>query len=196
MATARRKKGIVCAFSGATFLILTIAPLHASFRQTWTAVATTCVPDDGSATLLSYSDTGSVFIKSGVSSATAQLRCPVYPIGDMVNTADEEGGAWALRVILRDTDGTGKTARVIVSLKSVNVSTGAITTYATVDSATFGSASDQYVVAEQMLLNPDRSRMESFFTYSEAYYVDIQMMKTTASANPGVKILQIFNENS
>ena len=38
--------------------------------------------------------------------------------------------------------------------------------------------------------------MSSFFTYSEAYYVDVLMTKTASSGNPGLKAVQIYNLNS
>jgi hypothetical protein len=195
MTTRNPLKAILCAFSAIAVLSVAIVPLRASFRQTWSAIAATCTADEGSAGLLTYSDTGSVFIKSSVTSATAQLRCPVYPVGDMLKTSEEVGGAWALRAILRDTD-SGGNSRVVVSLKSVNVATGAITTYATIDSAQFQSAGDQYLDVERPLHNADGTLMDSFFTYSEAYYVDVQLTKKAASANPGVKFLQVYKENS
>ena len=193
MRVHRHKAAVGFSLSAIAVLSFATVPVGASFRQTWSAIGTVGIADAASDALLTRSDTGSVFIKSSVASATVHLRYPVVPVGDMTKTTDEEGGAWGLRVVMRD---TGATARVVVSLKSVNVSTGAVTTYATIDSNLNPDFGTQYFTGEQMLMNPDGTIMSSFFTYTEAYYVDVVMTKTASSGNPGVKIVQIFNENS
>jgi len=195
MHVRRHKTAIGFCLSAVAALSLAVTPVSASFRQTWSAIGTVGIADAANEAVLTRSDTGSVFIKSSVASATAHLRYPVVPVGDMTQTTEEVGGAFGLRVLMRD---TGSTARVVVSLKSVNVYTGAITTYATLDSdkEPESGTGTQYFKAERPLSNPDGTLMSSFFTYSEAYYVDVLMTKTASSGNPGVKIVQVYNLNS
>jgi hypothetical protein len=55
-----------------------LAPLHlhADSAQFWNAIGAVGIADESSASLISFSDTGSVTIRSSVVSGTAQLRYP------------------------------------------------------------------------------------------------------------------------
>jgi hypothetical protein len=193
MQSSHSKRAIGFLFSALSVLAMTTPHAVASERQSWSTIAAACTADDGSIGLLSYSDTGSVFIRSSVASATAQIRCPVNSVGDMLKSTQELGLAFVLHATIRDTDGPGSTSRVIVSLRSVNQVTGEVQTYATINSGGAG-ASDQYFPLEQHLDNPDGSPFTSFSQGGLAYYVDVLLIKTTSSANPGIKFVGIQAE--
>jgi hypothetical protein len=113
-----------------------LAPLHlhADSAQFWNAIGAVGIADESSASLISVSDTGSVTIKSSVVSGTAQLRYPVYIIGNMTKDLSPIGDRWCLGMQYRD---NGDHSQVIVTLKSVNTFTGQVVTHGTMDSSAF-----------------------------------------------------------
>jgi hypothetical protein len=191
MMSRGRKSALAFPFSALVVLSLSSLTALASYPQTWAVIGAAGIADESSTSLISLSDTGSVSIKASVVSARAQLRYPIVPVGDMLKTRTEMAGQWALGVVYRD---TGATARVIVTVKSVNLATGAVRTYATFDSNAVAEFGDQYFRGAALLHAPGGTApLESFLTYTEAYYADVQLIKTDSTGNPGVKAIQILN---
>src|SRR6185503_19977957 len=133
------------------------------------------------------SDTGSVFIRSSIASVTAQLRYPVVPVGDLANFHSGDN-ALCLDVDYRD---TGAGSRVLVSLKSVGGEEPTVT-HLTFDSNAFPATGSTYLFRHVCgPMNSDGNPMFRFDTFARAYYVDVQLVKSSSTANPGVKKIMI-----
>ncbi|MCU1384491.1 MAG: hypothetical protein JWL71_3188 [Acidobacteria bacterium] len=162
--------------------------------QYWSVTGSTGIVDEGSASLVSFSDTGSATIRNGVSSGTVQLRFPVLPVGELARNVDYKTAHWCLGMLYRD---DGAHARVVVTLKSVNVTTGVTTVHGSVDSdasSTTGAAYTNLTLCR--LTNGDGTTMTSFFSGESAYYVDAKLIRTAADGNPGLRAVQIISNDT
>jgi hypothetical protein len=160
---------------------------QASGPHFWSVVGSTGIADESSTGLISFSDTGSVSIRSSIASGTAQLRYPVLPVGELANFHSGDN-AFCLDVDYRD---TGAGSRVIVSLKSVDGEEPTVT-HLTFDSNAFPSMGTAYGFNHVCgPVNSDGNEMFTFQTLARAYYVDVQLVKGSSTANPGLKKIMI-----
>lgn len=167
--------------------------------QIWSAAGVTGAVDEADTSIYRFNDTGSVSIKSSVASGTLNVRFPVHDVPDLL--VPQEGDCPELRVNLRD---TGPGARVIVRLMALMIFPGSpnqLTSLGEIDSDTRQPVGDpnQYHSYAACLHPPPADSCgaavgecdvlfdKAFFTY----YVDVQLIKTTATANPGLMSLQI-----
>jgi hypothetical protein len=151
--------------------------------QTWSVVGTGGIADESAAGLLSYSDTGSISFKSSAS-GTAQVRYPILPVGIV---ARAQTSNFCLGFQFRD---TGAGSRVVVALKSVNHWNGVVTTHRILDSDQMTQTGSAYETSVDCnLKNPDGSGMTQLDMLNRAWYVDVQLSKTTSTGNPGLKTL-------
>jgi hypothetical protein len=99
----------------------------------------------------------------------------------------QEGDCPELRANLRD---TGPGARVIARLMRLGIGgeavVGELTSIAEIDSDTFPSATSDRYITHRACLYGEPGPIVDF-----TYYVDVQLIKTTATANPGLMSLQI-----
>jgi hypothetical protein len=182
-----------------TLLSLTVAAVVAASAAVaaqessiWSAAGVTGIVDESGLNIHQFNNTGSVAIKSSVTSGTVDIRFPVQAVPDLL--IPQSGDCPEMRVNLRDT-GTG--ARVIVRLKALSIFPGSgtqVTTLATIDSDTTAppsGAADQYRSYRSCITNlPPGSEFlfdKAFF----AYYVEAQLIKSVATANPGLMSVQI-----
>jgi hypothetical protein len=157
----------------------------------WSAAGVTGVVDEAGLNIYKFNSTGSVSIKSSVASGTLEIRYPVQTLQDLL--IPQQGDCPEMRVNLRDT-GTG--ARVIVRFMALSLFPGSgtqLTSLAEIDSDKMSLPGDpnEYRSYRTCINNlPPGSEFlvdKAFFTY----YVDAQLSKTTAAANPGLMSLQI-----
>ena len=162
--------------------------------QIWSAAGFTGMVDEADQTIHSFNSTGSVSIKSSVTRGMLDLRFPVQTLRDML--VPQEGDCPELRVNLRD---TGAGARVIVRLMALSIFPGMdgaprpLTTLGQIDSDTRQPGADptqyrSYAACIDRL--PPGSEVLIDYAFF-AYYVDVQLIKTTTTANPGVMSVQI-----
>jgi hypothetical protein len=153
----------------------------------WSAIGAVGIVDESSTGLIEFSDTGSVFIKGGIASGTAQLRYPVLPVGELAKDLPA-GNHLCLDVCYRD---TGAGSRVIVSLKSVD-GEEPTNTHMTFDSDTRPPTGTSYLFDHVCgAVNSNGNEMFNYATLARAYYIDVQLIKTSSSANPGVKKIML-----
>jgi hypothetical protein len=167
-----------------------------AFDQTWSAIGSVGILDPSSAGTVAFSDTGSVFIKSSISSATAHLRYPVTAVGELEKSASETTGGtmFCLRLAVRD---TGSGSRVLVSLKSVGLASGQVLTHGTFDTDAAGLASTAYTLVDFCHLGDGHGGpLTDFFSASQSYYVDVVLMKSSSTANPGFKSVAILSNGN
>jgi hypothetical protein len=163
---------------------------HASAQQQriWSAPGLTGTVDEEDTSIYRFNDTGSVSIKGSVASGTLNIRYPVQTAPDLL--IPQQGDCPEMRVLLRD---TGAGARVIVRLMQLGSGLGqGLTSLGRIDSDALPLPTDptQYRSA-RVCLNPSRGS-EFLFDYAFfTYYVDVQLIKSTGSANPGLMTLQI-----
>lgn len=162
--------------------------------QIWSAAGTSGIVDEAGVNLHQFNTTGSVSIKSSVSSGTLEIRYPVQTLRDLL--IPQQGDCPELRVNLRD---TGSGSRVIVRLVALSIFPGAdgtarpATQLGFIDSNTREATGDpsQYRSFRACItkLPPGSEFLVDYAFF--AYYVEAQLIKTTASANPGLMSVQI-----
>jgi hypothetical protein len=171
---------LALAFSSA---VLVLASASVVSAQTWSAAGLTGIVDEADLSIHRFNDTGSVSIKSSVASGTLNLR---FPVGTF-HWVPQEGDCPELRANLRD---TGAGARVIVRLMRLGIGgealIGELTSVATIDSDRFPSAASTRYISHRACLNGEPSPIVDV-----TYYVDVQLIKTSGTANPGLMSLQI-----
>jgi hypothetical protein len=155
----------------------------------WTQLANTGEVDEADASIYQFHDTGAVAIKSGVTNATLDIRYSISANGNYGFQGDppEEGPTPCvqLKASLRD---TGPGARVVVRLKQMDIGSGTITTLAEIDSNRENLPSTNYILYQQCANVPVDFPFDfRFFTY----FVEAQLTKTSASGNPGLKVVQV-----
>jgi hypothetical protein len=156
----------------------------------WSAAGVTGTIDEADLNIHQFNSTGSVSIKSSVGSGTLDIR---FPVQTMPNHFAPAGACTELRAQLRD---TGPGARVIVRLMQLGVRSGLegqLTSLGGIDTDRTQRLSalnqpDQYATYRACLnVGTDRPFDFAFFTY----YVEAQLIKTTAGGNPGLMTVQI-----
>ena len=174
-----------------TWAAVVLASTPIVFAQIWSAAGITGSVDEADLNIYTFNSTGSVSIRSAVATGTLDIRFPVQAVPDLL--APQAGDCPEMRVNLRD---TGPDARVIVRLMALSIFPGSgtqLTTLATIDSDTrppVGDATQYRSYAACLTRTPPGNEFifdKAFFTY----YVDAQLIKTAASANPGLMSVQI-----
>jgi hypothetical protein len=169
--------------------VLAWAPVASA--QIWSAAGVTGMVDEADQGIHSFNSTGSVSIKSSVARGTLDIRFPVQAVPDLL--VPQESDCPELRVNLRD---TGSGARVIVRLMALSIFPGSgtrLTSIAQIDSDTrpLGGDATQYR-NHRTCLNGTPPGSEFIFDKAFfSYYVDVQLIKTSSTANPGLMSVQI-----
>jgi hypothetical protein len=173
---------------------LLLSAMTAELHAFWSMPGLTGIVDESSAALVLFNDTGSASVRSAVSKAVVKLRYPVTG-GPFPNPqADTEDVTTCMTLLLRD---TGPESRVIARLVKIGLFTDQKTVLATVDSDTVGLApSAAYQTAGVCgLADPDFPEQGFGFDYANfSYYVEVELIKTGSTGNPGIKHVGIFNE--
>src|SRR3954451_11394444 len=182
---------VVCKLMAMCFLCTASAFAQSSEPFYWSVIGATGIADESSMSTVSFSDTGSASIKSSVSSADVKLR---YPITGGPSHVDVFDAVPCMLVSFRD---TGSTARVLVSFRALNRATGDITTFGTFDSDASGAPASAHYQAGQVCpmgqLDPSGA-MAQFNNRDFAYYMDVDLIKTATSGNPGLKFIRLAVE--
>ena len=171
-----------------------VSAASAQLSAFWSMAGLTGIPDESSAALVLFNDSGSASIRSGVTKAVVKLRYPVTG-GPAINPlADPTDIRTCMILLLRD---TGADARVTARLVKVAMRTGQQTVLAAFDSDTSGlTPGTQYQTSGVCgLSDPDFPELLFGFDYANfSYYVEVELIKTAATGNPGVKHVGIFHE--
>jgi hypothetical protein len=170
---------------------ITAAPVVLAQTRIWSAAGVTGIVDEADLGIHSFNSTGSVSIRSSVSAGTLDIRFPVQTVPDLL--PPQPGDCAEMRVNLRD---TGPGARVIVRLMALSIFPGSgtqLTTLAAIDSDTRPPVGDatQYRSYKTCLENTSPGSEDIFDMAFFSYYVEAQLIKTMASANPGLMSVQI-----
>jgi hypothetical protein len=158
----------------------------ASAQDIWTASGVTGTVDPADAHLATFNGTGSVSMRSSIASGTLDIRFPMHSLGT-VGLSD----CMMLRARLRD---TGAGARVLVRFVALDITTGERTSLGQIDSNTVTPPADprQYALY-QRCINVDKFAPFDFIFFT--YYVEAQLIKTAAAANPGLMAVQVCTED-
>jgi hypothetical protein len=176
---------------------LATAAVHADTRNFWTTIGATGDVDEADVSKVLKHDTGSIALKSSVV-GRAVVRYNVVAVGGLENDDDpaepEPSYSMGLNALVRD---TGPTARVIVRLRQMNRETGALTTLATLDSDGWDSfADDQYHRRGVIIRRSPGDLVLGLDFVENAYFVEVELIKTAASGNPGLKAIAIVKDGS
>jgi hypothetical protein len=182
----------VLSFFAAATVLAWAAPAVGQGGSIWSAAGNTGIVDEAGLNIHQFNSTGSVSIKSSVSNGSLEVRYPAQTVPDLL--IPQSGDCPEMRVNLRD---TGSGARVLVRLMALSIFPGSgtqVTSLATIDSNTTpppSGAADQYRSYRTCITSlPPGSEFlfdKAFFTY----YVEAQLTKSTAAANPGLMSVQI-----
>jgi hypothetical protein len=151
----------------------------------WTAAGVTGIVDEAATNMYVFNNTGSVSIKASVASGSMVIRFPVQtlPLKD-----SPEGACVQMRARLRD---TGDGDRVLVRLMRLNITTGLLRSVGAIDTDTQPLLNGNHYSVYQTCLNVPNAF--PFDVGEFAYYVEAQLIKNTATANPGLMVVQICN---
>jgi hypothetical protein len=162
--------------------------LSAQTGGIWTQLANTGEVDEADRSLYQASSNGTIALRSGAL-GTVDVRFSLAASGEygVIGEPGEEDPLPCVRVRASMRD-TGPGARVIVRLKELDIHTGAIRTLAELDTDRDNVASPEYV-----LYSTCASVDERFpFNFEDAaYFLDAQLIKTSQTANPGLRIVQV-----
>jgi len=171
----------------------------ASAQQIWTASGFVGSVDEADTAMHVFGSNGAVAIKSAVR-GTLNLRYPVQTLPDLL--VPQEGDCPEMRVNLRD---TGAGARVIVRLMQLEIFPAGpghvrqLASLGEIDSDTRQPSGDaneyrSYAVclkpAPDTVFGPGTGEFITDYAFN-TYFVDVQLIKSTATANPGLLSLQI-----
>jgi hypothetical protein len=169
--------------------------VRADVAHGWTSIGATAIPDEDSTSLIQRHGTGSIAMRTDVT-GTATIRWNVTALAGLDN--DEPANPdpdykFCLRMLVRD---TGSTARVTAKLQRMDLRTGSLATLAFWDSDSGagwpGEGTTDYLpVWACGLQNPDGTRVLGFDFREHAYFIEVAMMKSDGTANPGIKMVAI-----
>jgi hypothetical protein len=148
-------------------------------EQIWTCIGSTGTVDEADTSIVKFSGATATVKGSAPLPAKLDIR---------YNIVAEEllGGGDNVLMTVRYRD-NGDAARVIVRIKELDLSTGAISTKLTFDSNDFVQAS---ATQEQTVNTPCFSG--SFFDFfNNAYWIEVQIKKTGADGTPALQGIQI-----
>ena len=171
--------------------VIVFAWASVASAQIWSAAGATGAVDEADTKIHLFNSTGSVSIRRSVASGTLDIRYPVQTVPNLL--VPQASDCPEMRVNLRD---TGAGARVIVRLMALSIFPGSgtrLTTLGQIDSDTrppVGDATEYRSYAACLVKTPPDSEFLFDFAFF-TYYMDVQLIKTTASANPGLMSLQI-----
>ena len=167
--------------------VLVFAWAPAASAQIWSAPGFTGIVDEADTSMHVFGSNGAVAIRSSAR-GTLNLRYPVQTLPDRL-----AGLCLPLRVNFRD---TGAGARVIIEVVRLGISPGlpenSLLPLGGIDSDGAEPSGDPNRYRSGQICidhQPDEEFLIDYALY--AYFVDVQLIKTTATANPGLLSLQI-----
>jgi hypothetical protein len=169
--------------------VIVFAFASVASAQIWSAPGVTGIVDEADQNIHSFNTTGSVSMKSSAR-GTLDIRFPVQTVENLL--VPQQGDCPEMRVVLRD---TGPNARVIVRFMRLGVGgealVGQLNSLGAIDSNSIPPGADptEYRSFRVCLTVPDGELLIDYASFS--YYVEAQLSKTSASANPGLKSVQI-----
>lgn len=165
-------------------LLSLVAPLSVSadnpFAKPWTTVASAGTVDEADLNKINYTEATARLNLAVPANSSAVIRYNVVAVDGLT---DPGGDGTFLRVRFRD---NGQDERVIVRLKSVDLSTGIITTLMTLDSNTYApnalfQTQSVGVCGQNWHFDFNRN----------AYFVEAALTKGSTAGNPGLSAVQI-----
>ena len=156
----------------------------------WSAAGFTGIVDEADLNIHQFNSTGSVSIKSSVSSGALDIR---FPVATMLNHQAPAGACTEMRALVRD---TGPGVRVIVRLIQLGVRSGfegQLSTLAQIDSDTtprLTNLNDPAAYAQYRTCFRSSSGIPFDYSFFN-YYVDAQLIKTAAGGNPGPGLMSV-----
>jgi hypothetical protein len=168
-------------------LLLACAPDASA--QFWSTPGFVGIVDEADTSIHVFGSNGAVAIRSSVARGTLNLRYPVQGGVPGEFFPPDSGDCTQIRAMLRD---TGPGARVIVRLMRLSIGgdlvLGELSSVAEIDSDTsLPGPSNQYT-RRQACLTEHPGTLGDY-----AYFMDVQLIKTAATASPGLMSLQICN---
>lgn len=145
----------------------------AQFRD-WTTVGSAGIVDELDTRLVAF-DLGTATLRPNFV-GTLNLRYNIVAVDGLFGAPGAELG-----VRFRD---NGARAQVVVQLKSYNLETGVTTTLLTLDSNNFPARANY-----QLQTVVDCSLRFNFFDF--AYFMDVELRKTTTAGSPALAIIQL-----
>jgi hypothetical protein len=169
--------------------VLVLAWAPAASAQIWSAAGATGAVDESDRSMYVFGSNGAVAIRSSIARGTLNLR---YPVQTVPNLLIPQGDCPEMRVLLRD---TGAGGRVVVRLMQLGIAggfEGSLEQVAEINSDGLQPVGDpnQYHSHRACLDTlPDNDFLFDLSRFT--YFVEVQLTKTAATANPGLMAIQI-----
>ena len=185
--------------SGAALVAMSLTlTLHAqqSYRPTgwgmgsWQAVGATGTPDESAGSRILLQDNGWAEIRPEIASTSVKLRYNIPPLDGLKGFSDDPYTGYELRAHARD---NGPAARVIITIKQMHWGDGAIRTLAQTDSDRFEPGAEIFWGGDY--LRDETGIMRFFRPYHNAYWAEVQLIKTAPEGRPGIQALAILIES-
>jgi hypothetical protein len=159
--------------------------------QFWSSPGFVGSVDEADTSMHVFGSNGAVAIRSSVARGTLNVRYPVLFGGLGQFFPPESGDCTQIRAMVRD---TGPGARVIVRLMRLSIGgdleLGVLSSLAVIDSDTSLAGPSNQFTRRQACLTEDPGAAGDY-----TYFFDVQLIKTTATANPGLMSLQICSND-
>jgi hypothetical protein len=181
-------------FAGVSVLLIT-----ASAAAQWGAPGNTAIADESSDTIVVRNDAGSIAVASGFV-GTGQIRWPLTHVPGLDDTRDTSTSPYHLCLFVRVRD-EGSTDRVVIRIRELTDGDGTLRTLATWDSETavdFAGTrfemegNTNYRAGVVCPLSRDGKELFGLDWRFRTYFVDATMTRTTASGNPGIKLVKLY----
>jgi hypothetical protein len=179
--------------------IFAVAVLHANG---WTAAASTGVIDEADLNNIVLNNDGSASIASTVNSVTTKVRFNITDVSG-VEPSEEEGQIGnipGIEIAYRD---NGPGARVYVKVKRIHIGLsisggqlGTVDELATMDSDTHPASSGWQTMSSTMRKVDFLCCRTGLRFPDYAYVVEVQLIKSASTGNPGLLGLQFFNDQA
>jgi hypothetical protein len=173
-----------------------------SSEQGWTAIGATGTPDEIDAAKLAFHNDGSVGIRRSIAGASAKIRYNVTAtrdVGERLIAVDAPPEVdyipLEMNAVLRD---NGPHARVIVTLKRVATPFGATgsetTTLARIDSDREDAPDPSLYFRTGTWLSENGARIFRLSFWRDAYFVEVQLIKSGSGGDPRLRVVTILHD--
>jgi hypothetical protein len=155
----------------------------------WQAIGASGTPDEFATSRVLLQDSGWVEIRPEIEATSVKLRYNIPPLEGLRGSAEVDYAAYQLRSFFRD---NGPFARVLISIKSMGWSYGDVRTLAQFDSDMENPTPDSGERKYGDYLRDETGLVRYFRPFHNAYWAEVQLIKTGPSGKPGLKAVGVL----
>lgn len=153
----------------------------------WQALGATGAPDESAGARILLQDSGWAEIRPEIASTSVKLRYNIPPLDGLKGFPDEPYTGYEMRAHARD---NGPAARVIITIRAMHWGDGVVRILGQFDSDRFEPGTDTFWGGGY--LRDEGGIMKHFRPYHNAYWAEVQLIKTAPEGRPGIQALAIL----